>query len=67
MDTQKKPTGGKYREIIFAIALFLVFDLGVLVLNFYTSYQIADDATAINMAGRQRMLSQRITKTLLSV
>lgn len=60
-------TGGKYREIIFAVALFLVFDLGVLVLNFYTSYQIADDATAINLAGRQRMLSQRITKTLLSV
>lgn len=68
MATQKAaPLGGKYRDIIFAIALFLVFDLGVLVLNFYTSYQIADDATAINMAGRQRMLSQRITKTLLSV
>lgn len=67
MTVQKTPLGGKYRDIIFAIALFLVFDLGVLVLNFYTSYQIADDATAINMAGRQRMLSQRITKTLLSV
>jgi signal transduction histidine kinase len=68
MATQKAVlTGGKYREIIFAVALFLVFDLGVLVLNFYTSYQIADDATAINLAGRQRMLSQRITKTLLSV
>jgi two-component system chemotaxis sensor kinase CheA len=68
MATQKAVlNGGKYREIIFAVALFLVFDLGVLVLNFYTSYQIADDATAINLAGRQRMLSQRITKTLLSV
>lgn len=67
MATQKAVlAGGKYREIIFAVALFLVFDLGVLVLNFYTSYQIADDATAINLAGRQRMLSQRITKTLLS-
>jgi signal transduction histidine kinase len=59
--------GGKYSSIVFAIALFLIFDLGVLVLNFYTSYQIADDASAINMAGRQRMLSQRITKSLLSV
>lgn len=68
MATGKVRSGGrKYLEIIFAVALFLVFDLGVLVLNFYTSYQIADDATAINLAGRQRMLSQRITKTLLSL
>lgn len=31
---------GKYREIIIAVALFLLFDLGVLVLNFYTSFKI---------------------------
>ncbi|MEO6016169.1 MAG: ATP-binding protein [Polaromonas sp.] len=58
---------GKYREIIFAVALFLLFDLGVLVLNFYTSFQIAEDALGINLAGRQRMLSQRTAKALLSV
>ena len=29
---------GKYREIIIAVALFLLFDLGVLILNFYTSF-----------------------------
>lgn len=56
---------GKYREIVIAVAFFLVFDLGVLILNFYTSYQIAEDAVAINLAGRQRMLSQRMTKSLL--
>jgi two-component system chemotaxis sensor kinase CheA len=48
---------GKYREIIIAVALFLLFDLGVLVLNFYTSFQIAQDAVGINLSGRQRMLS----------
>jgi two-component system chemotaxis sensor kinase CheA len=58
---------GKYREIIIAVALFLIFDLGVLMLNFYTSFQIAEDALGINLAGRQRMLSQRTAKALLSV
>lgn len=57
---------GKYREIILAVAFFLVFDLAVLVLNFYISFQISQDAQAINMAGRQRMLSQRMTKALLT-
>ena len=56
---------GKYREIIWAVALFLVLDLSVLILNFYISYQISEDAQSINLAGRQRMLSQRITKSLL--
>lgn len=59
------PLIGKYRDIVIAASLFVIFDLFVLVLNFYTSYEIAEDATAINLAGRQRMLSQRMTKTLL--
>lgn len=58
---------GKYREIIIAVAFFLLFDLGVLVLNFYTSFQIAEDALGVNLSGRQRMLSQRMTKALLAV
>lgn len=57
---------GKYREIVVAVAFFLVFDLAVLILNFYISYQISGDAVAINLAGRQRMLSQRMTKALLT-
>lgn len=57
----------KYLPIVYAVAFFLVFDLGVLVLNFYTSYQISEDAVAINLAGRQRMLSQRMTKTILTL
>lgn len=58
---------GKYRAIVYAVAFFLVFDLGVLILNFYTSYQISQDAVAINLAGRQRMLSQRMTKSILTI
>ncbi len=58
---------GKYREIILAVALFLLLDLGVLVLNFYTSFQIAKDAVSVNLSGRQRMLTQRTAKALLTV
>lgn len=58
-------TLGKYREILIAVAFFLLFDLAVLVLNFYVSFQIAEDAVSINLSGRQRMLTQRISKNLL--
>lgn len=55
---------GKYREVILSILLFIVLDLGVLVLNYIISFQIQGDAMAVNLSGRQRMLSQRTTKTL---
>lgn len=55
---------GKYRGIIISIALFLLLDASVLLLNFYVSFEIADDAVGVNLAGRQRMLSQRMAKTL---
>ncbi|TAK90007.1 MAG: chemotaxis protein CheA [Burkholderiaceae bacterium] len=58
---------GKYREILLAVAFFLVFDLAVLVLNFYISFQISEDANAINLAGRQRMLSQRMAKAAYAI
>ncbi|WP_196157404.1 ATP-binding protein [Reinekea sp. G2M2-21] len=56
---------GKYRNIIVSVALFLLLDASVLLTNFYMSFQISEDATAVNLAGRQRMLSQRIMKSLL--
>ncbi|HEU0199481.1 MAG TPA: ATP-binding protein, partial [Burkholderiaceae bacterium] len=58
---------GKYRVLAVAIGLFLIFDLGVLVLNFVISSQIAADAVSVNLAGRQRMLSQRTAKSLLLI
>lgn len=61
------PAGGwwRYRTIVVAVALFLVFDLGVLIVNFVLSARIESDAAAVNLAGRQRMLSQRTVKALL--
>ena len=58
---------GKYKAIVVSIALFLLLDASVLILNFYISFKIADDAVGVNVAGRQRMLSQRTVKTLLNL
>ncbi len=55
------------RRLAIAIALFVVLDLSVLVINLWIAEQVARDAVAINLAGRQRMLSQQITKTLLLI
>ncbi|WP_370979233.1 ATP-binding protein [Agaribacterium sp. ZY112] len=55
---------GKYRNIVISIALFLILDASVLTLNFYISFEIAGDAVDVNLAGRQRMLSQRMVKSL---
>lgn len=55
---------GKYKTIVVSIALFLLLDASVLTLNFYISYEISEDAIGVNLAGRQRMLSQRMVKSL---
>lgn len=56
---------GKYRAVVISVAMFIILDAGVLVLNFYISSQLAEDASNVNLAGRQRMLSQKITKSAL--
>lgn len=53
------------KKLFTAILLFIVLDLSILVINFWIAYQVSEDAVAINLAGRQRMLSQRMTKALL--
>jgi two-component system chemotaxis sensor kinase CheA len=58
---------GKYWKIILAVVVFMVLDLSVLALNFYTSFQIDQDTVAINLSGRQRYVSQRIARTLLEL
>lgn len=50
-----------------AITLFVLLDLSVLVINLWIANQVSRDAVAINLAGRQRMLSQQITKSLLLI
>lgn len=58
---------GKYRFLVVSIALFLIFDLGVLVLNFYTSGKITEQTELINLAGRQRTLTQQMSKATLYI
>lgn len=58
---------GKYRDLLFAILLFIVLDLGILFFNFYASIQLERDASRINTAGELRMLTQQITKSLLTL
>ena len=48
-----------------AIALFVVLDFGTLAFGYKIATQVEQDAVAINLSGRQRMLSQRATKAVL--
>ena len=57
----------KSRRLLGAILLFVLLDLTVLLINYGIAYQVSNDAVSINLAGRQRMLSQRMTKSLLQL
>lgn len=57
----------KYLEIILAVGLFILLDTGVLIINFYTSYQIANDAHAIQVASRMSTLSESLLNELYEV
>lgn len=57
----------KYRTILISVALFLTFDIGVLIPNIIISSKLKRDAIGINLAGRQRMLSQRTVKALFKI
>ncbi|GGF69289.1 diguanylate cyclase domain-containing protein [Alteromonas lipolytica] len=50
---------------VMAVVLFLTFDFVALSLNVWLSYRIENAAININLSGRQRMLSQRLVKSLL--
>lgn len=53
------------KRLMLAIALFVILDFGTLAFGYSISRQVEQDAVAINLAGRQRMLSQRTTKAVL--
>ncbi|MEZ5673065.1 MAG: methyl-accepting chemotaxis protein [Thiotrichaceae bacterium] len=65
--TPTAPATHKYRFIFVSIMLFLTIDLGVLIPNFILSSEIKVSTIGINLAGRQRMLSQRTAKALLQI
>jgi len=57
----------KYQSIFISLLIFLLCTIGIVVPTVYSSKQIADLAVSINLSGRQRMLSQRTAKALLSL
>jgi diguanylate cyclase (GGDEF)-like protein len=50
-----------------SIILFLTLDFTMLVANFKVTQEVSQDALTINLAGRQRMLSQRMAKIVFQV
>ena len=58
---------GKYRDLVLLIAVFVLIDAGVSVINIYTSHQIEADASRINAAGQLRASAQQLTKALLTL
>lgn len=52
-------------RVFVAVLVFIALELSIFVLNQQIAQQVAEDAVAINLAGRQRMLSQKMTKAAL--
>lgn len=52
-------------HLVLAVATFVLLDLCTLAFSYSIGQQVEKDAIAINLAGRQRMLSQRFTKAAL--
>lgn len=51
--------------LLLSVLMFVCLDFSVLAVNYTISWSMEQDAIAINLSGRQRMLSQRLTKALL--
>lgn len=54
-------------SVLIPVCLFVLLDCFALSLNYLISYRLSENAVAINLAGRQRMLSQRMTKSVLII
>ncbi len=54
-------------SLALSIALFLVLDMSMLALNIKITREVSEDALVINLAGRQRMLSQRTSKLIFQI
>ncbi|ODN67219.1 putative diguanylate cyclase YdaM [Methylophaga muralis] len=55
----------KYRHFLLPLSLVVIFDITLLAMNYGISAQLEASSININIAGRQRMLSQKMTKSLL--
>ena len=58
---------GKYRDLLVAIALFVLIDLGVLIFNFQSSRLLEIDTGRINLASDMRVYSQLLAKAVLTL
>ena len=54
----------KYQRVLLPLILALVMDLSLLSINYVLAVRLEQSAMLINLAGRQRMLSQRISKSV---
>ncbi|MEE9327835.1 MAG: type IV pili methyl-accepting chemotaxis transducer N-terminal domain-containing protein [Cocleimonas sp.] len=64
MALSKSNGASRYRSLIIVISLFVLVIVSVLSLNFYAASVLSSEGKAINIAGRQRMLSQKQAKTI---
>jgi two-component system, chemotaxis family, sensor kinase CheA len=56
----------QYRDIVFALGYFLVFDLGVLLLSIYIAFQLSEDALRIKLARQSHPLAPHMTTAQLT-
>lgn len=59
--------GSRTKQLFLAVFIFIALDISILAINYWITYQMSEDAVIINLSGRQRMLSQRMTKVLLQI
>ncbi len=67
MEFLPKQNQARFRAVSIAISAFFLLDLALLGTTFLLSDQVKENAIVINLAGRQRMLSQRMVKCLLQL
>lgn len=63
----KQSGWSRYRGLLISVLLFILVDASVLLSNMYIASLMPQDSLGVNLSGRQRMLSQRMTKAILSI